>query len=250
MEKNFSFEKDSVNELYCRLTWAQLELVVDDVQEIQVLAAGDDQSVADMRIEERNGRMVVEQPPLVFSLNFITHKWAQVCIRVPRDWRGAVDAHTVSGLLNSRGVKGTEVTLDTVSGGLRAMAVAAEGLTLRSVSGDVKGGDLRGERISLRTVSGDARLQSIAFDQVRVSGVSGDMWLEFRAPFSRVDANTVSGDLELHVPVESLDASLKAVSGRIHTSGVVLKEGGSIVRLSSVSGDLNIISTLEQAQKA
>ena len=249
MEKNVSFQKESVSELYCRLTWAQLELVADDVQEIQVLAAGDDQSVADLRIEERDGRLMVEQPPFVFSLNFITHKWTQVCIRVPKDWRGAIDAHTVSGLLNTRGIKGTEVTLDTVSGGLRAMAVAAEGLSLRTVSGDIKGGDLRGERVSLRTVSGDARLQSIAFEQVRVSGVSGDMWLEFRAPFSRVDANTVSGDLELHVPMDSLDASLKAVSGRIHTSGVVLKEGGSSVRLSAVSGDLNIISTLEKAQK-
>ena len=247
MEKNVSFQKESVSELYCRLTWAQLELLADDVQEIQVLAAGDDQSVNDLRIEERDGRLMVEQPPFAFSLNFITHKWTQVCIRVPKDWRGSIDAHTVSGMLNSRGVKGTEVTLDTVSGGLRAMAVSADSLSLRTVSGDVKGGDLRGERMSLRTVSGDSRLQSIAFEQVRISGVSGDMWLEFRAPFARVEANTVSGDLELHVPMDSLDASLKAVSGRIHTSGVTIKEGGSSVRCGAVSGDLTIVSTREKA---
>ncbi len=250
MEKNASFPKDNISELYCRLTWAQLELLADDVQEIQVLASGDDQSVADLRIEERDGRLVIEQPPFVFSLNFITHKWTQVCIRVPKDWRGVIDAHTVSGLLNCRGLKGTEVTLDTVSGDLRAMAVSTEGLSLRTVSGDMKCGDLRGERMSLRTVSGDARLQSIAFEQVRVSGVSGDVWLEFRAPFARVDANTVSGDVELLVPMDSLDASLKAVSGRIHTSGVTLKDGGSSVRCGAVSGDLTIISTLEKAQKA
>lgn len=250
MEKNASFQKESISELYCRLTWAQLELLADDVQEIQVLAAGDDQSVTDLRIEERDGRLVVEQPPFTFSLNFITHKWTQVCIRIPKDWRGTIDAHTVSGLLNSRGIKGTEITLDTVSGDLRAMAVSSEGLSLRTVSGDMKCGDLRGERMSLRTVSGDARLQSIAFEQVRTNSVSGDVWLEFRAPFARVDANTVSGDLEMLVPMGSLDASLKAVSGRIHTSGVVLKEGGSAVRLSAVSGDLTIISTLEKPQKA
>ncbi len=249
MEKNASFQKESISELYCRLTWAQLELLADDVQEIQVLAAGDDQSVTDLRIEERDGRLVVEQPPFAFSLNFITHKWTQVCIRIPKEWRGTIDAHTVSGLLNSRGIKGTEITLDTVSGDLRAMAVSSEGLSLRTVSGDMKCGDLRGERMSLRTVSGDARLQSIAFEQVRTNSVSGDVWLEFRAPFARVDANTVSGDLEMLVPMGSLDASLKAVSGRIHTSGVVLKEGGSTVRLSAVSGDLTIISTLEKPQK-
>jgi hypothetical protein len=250
MEKNASFPKESVTELYCRLTWAQLELLADDVQEIQVLVSGDDQSVTDLRIEERDGRLIVEQPPFVFSLNFITHKWTQVCIRIPKDWRGIVDAHTVSGLLNSRGIKGTEVTLDTVSGDMRAMAVSSEGLTLRTVSGDIKGGDLRGERMSLRTVSGDARLQSIAFEQARLNTVSGDVWLEFRAPFARVDGSTVSGDLELLVPMTSLEATLKAVSGRINTSGVVLKEGGSSVHCSAVSGDLTIISTLEKTQKA
>ncbi len=250
MEKNVSFPKESVSELYCRLTWAQLELIADDVQEIQVLAAGDDQSVADLRIEEHSGRLVVEQPALIFSLNFITHKWTQVCIRIPKDWRGVIDAHTVSGLLNSRGAKGTAVTLETVSGDLRAMATAANSLQLRTVSGDIKGGDLTGERLTLRTVSGGARLQSIAFDQIKTNGVSGDMWLEFRAPFSRLDANTVSGDLEVLVPTDTLDASLKAVSGHVHTSGIKLKEGGSTIRCSAVSGDLNIISTFDKAAKA
>ncbi len=250
MEKNASFQKESISELYCRLTWAQLELLADDVQEIQVLASGDNQSVTDLRIEERDGRLIVEQPPFAFSLNFITHRWTQVCIRLPKEWRGIIDAHTVSGLLNSRGVKGSDITLDTVSGDIRAMAISSEGLSLRTVSGDLKGGDLRGERMSLRTVSGDARLQSIAFDKVRLNSVSGDVWLEFRAPFSRVDGNTVSGDLELLVPLASLEASLKAVSGRINTSGVVLKEGGSSVHCSAVSGDLTIISNLEKPQKA
>jgi len=50
--------------------------------------------------------------------------------------------------------------------------------------------------------------------------------------------------------MDNLDASLKAVSGRIHTSGIVIKEGGSSVRFSAVSGDLTIISTMEKAQKA
>ncbi len=250
MEKNFSFPKERISELYCRLTWAQLELIADDVQEIQVLAAGDDQSVTDLRVEEQDGRLVVEQPALIFSLNIISHKWTQVCIRIPRGWRGAIDAHTVSGLLNSRGVKGTAVTLETVSGDLRAMAVASQTLGLRTVSGNIKCGDLTGERLNLRTVSGGARLQSIAFDQARLSCVSGDTWLEFRAPFSRVEANSVSGDVELLVPTDTLDASLKAVSGRVHTSGITLKDGGSIVRCSAVSGNLNIISTLDNASKA
>jgi hypothetical protein len=250
MEKNFSFPKESVTELMCRLSWAQLELLADDVQEIQVLAAGDDQSVSDMRIENQGGRLMVEQPPFIFSLNFVTHKWTQVCIRIPKDWRGDIDAHTVSGLLNSRGIKGRVVEMETVSGDLRALAVAAESMALHTVSGDIKGGDLIGEELSLRTVSGDARLQSIAFDKVRFNGVSSDLWLEFKAPFTRVEGKTVSGDVEIHAPLASVDASLKSVSGRIHTSNVVLKEGGSTVRINGVSADLTVVSTLDKPEKA
>lgn len=250
MEKNFSFPKESIHELACRLSFAQLELLADDVQEIQVLAAGDDQSVTDLRIEERDGRLLVEQPSFVFSLNFITHRWMQVCVRIPKEWKGAIDTHTVSGLINCRGLKGTDILLDTVSGDLRAMAITGNTLSLRTVSGNMKGGDLRGEQMTLRSVSGDARLQSIAFEQVRLNAVSGDLWLEFRAPFARVEGNTVSGDLEILAPIDQVDASLKAVSGRIHTSGLALREGGSIVKISGVSSDLSIISTLDKAQKA
>lgn len=250
MEKSFSFPKESVEELICRLSFAQVELLGEEIGEIQVLAAGDDQSIADLRVDVRDGRLTVEQPSFMFSLNFITHRWAQVCVRIPKDWKGTVDAHTVSGLINSRGLKGGEISLDTVSGDLRAMAVSAESLSLRTVSGSVKGGDLNGERLTLRTVSGNARLQSVAFDQVRINSVSGDVWLEFRAPFRKVDGNTVSGDLELLAPIDNVDASLKSVSGRIHTSGVVLKEGGSTVRVSGVSADLSVISTLEKGVKA
>lgn len=245
MEKNVSFPAQGITEFVGRLAWAQLELFADDVPEIQVMAAGDERTVEELRIEENNGKLLVEQPQYGLSMNINASKWMQVCIRIPKGWGGNVDAHTISGLLSARGIRGKEVILDTISGDVRAMAVHAEELSLRTISGDIKGGDLVGEKLSLRTVSGEVKLQSIAFSQVRSSAVSGAQWMEFKAPFARVDATTVSGEMTLHVPMDRMDASLRSVSGRMRTAGIHLQENGPVVRLNSVSAGLELISTLK-----
>lgn len=246
MEKKVRFSKDSIREVLAHLAWAQLEIMGDDVEDIQVLAAGDDHTVEELRLGERGGTLYVEQPQYGISMNITTGRWMQVIIRLPKDWEGNIDAHTISGTMSVRGVAGPEIAMETVSGDLRAMNVAGDSTALRTVSGDVKAGGFTGRKLSLRTVSGDLDIQGSAFESVKANGVSGDIVLEFTAPFRRVEGTTVSGDMTIHVPVEALDAAVRGVSGRVRTSGVSLVDSGDFVRLNSVSGDLVIISTLNE----
>ena len=246
MEKNLCFEAPSVQQLIVKLAWAQLELLTDDVEDIQVLAAGDEHTVSELRILFKDGRLIVEQPQYGLSMDLINGKWMQVCVRIPKSWRGLVDAHTISGLLNTRGVAGGDITLETVSGDLRALSVTAVSMYLRTVSGNIKGGGLSGERLSLRTISGNVDLMAIDFQTVKSNAVSGQQKMEFAKPFARVDVTAVSGDVTLHVPMDKLDAALRSVSGRMRTSGVFLVDDAPAVRINGVSADLEVACTAKQ----
>ena len=246
MEKNLCFDIASVQQLIVKLAWAQLEIIGDDVEDIQVLAAGDEHTVSELRVFQKENRLVIEQPQYGISMNITNGKWMQVCIRVPKAWKGAVDANTISGLLNIRGVSGGDITLDTVSGDLRAMDIAAISLSLRTVSGDILGGGIKGDKLNLRTISGNVNLMSMAFLQVRSNAVSGRQQMEFVQPFDRVDITAVSGDVTLHVPMDKLETLLRSVSGRIRTSGVSLVQDAPSVHITGVSADLEVVCTCSQ----
>ena len=90
MERNLSFDTEELSSIAVRLGWAQLEMFADEVDKVQVMAAGDDSSVEDLRIAVKDGILTVEQPQYGLSLNIMESRWLQVCVRVPSQWRGDV----------------------------------------------------------------------------------------------------------------------------------------------------------------
>lgn len=248
MERNLSFAPSSIQNLVVKLAWAQLEMFTDEVEEIQVLIAGDDRTVSELKVSEKEGRLLVEQPTYGLSMDIVSSKWMQVCLRIPRAWRGGVDASTLSGLLSARGLRGGDLVLDTVSGDLRALDMEGITLTLRTVSGDLKAGGLSSDKLALRTVSGDIHIQGSCCRQVKATAVSGTQVMEFAKPFDRVDVTAVSGDVSLRVPCAKLEALLRSVSGRIRTTNVSLGEGGPLVKITGVSADLEVINTHSPSQ--
>ncbi len=48
MERNVSFDVEKLSDIAVRLAWAQIEIFADDVEKIQVLAAGDEASVREL----------------------------------------------------------------------------------------------------------------------------------------------------------------------------------------------------------
>ncbi|MCL1855578.1 MAG: DUF4097 domain-containing protein [Clostridia bacterium] len=249
MERNARFESDRIGSLAVKLAWPQLEILRDDVSDIQVLTAGDEHSVSELKVYEKEGTLCVEQPAYGFSIKINSGKWLQVLIRLPASWRGAVDAGTVSGLLNAHGLTGREIRLDTVSGDLRAMAVEGVNVSFKTISGDIKLGGVTCEKLSLRTVSGDTDLQGGVFRQARATTVSGRIALECSKPFERVDVTSVSGDVAIRAPMDKVNAVLHSVSGHIHTSNVSLADNGAAVHVSGVSADLSVINTSANGHK-
>lgn len=245
MNKIETFSPTQITSVEAHLAWASLEVLADDVNELQVMAAGNDKDVSDLRIQEKEGRLVVEQPTYGLSIKLNSERWMQIVIRLPRSWKGALDMSTITAPLRARGISGTDVTLDSVSGDMRAANINAIALTLRQVSGGIQAQDLNCDHVSVRTVSGKVRLSEVACLTAKLSGVSGDQRMECTRVFERVDANTVSGDVELYAPLTQADIALRAVTGRVLTGGVSIVENAPQVRGTSVSGNLAIHCNLE-----
>ena len=140
---------------------------------MQVLAAGDEKSVRDLRIEVDGDALLVEQPQYGLSLNITDSRWMQVCIRVPKTWDKKLHVFTIGGMLNARGLTGSRIVLDTVSGDVRATRLAARELSLKSISGDVRAYTLAGDSVTVRTVSGNITLDDAAAKAFKCTTVSG-----------------------------------------------------------------------------
>ncbi len=241
MNRNEAFPAILVSTLAVRLSWASLDIMVEDVEQIQVYVSGADNDVKDLRMVCEDNRLTVEQPSYGINLrNLGAERWMQIMIRLPRSWKGAVDASTISAPLNARGLTGTDLVLDTLSGDLVASDMQSITTALHTVSGDVKAEGLQGEKLSLRTVSGDVTARACSFDQVKLNTVSGQMNVDLSRPFDRLDGLTVSGGLRIFAPMDKVDAALRSVSGRLLTRGVSIQPGAAEARVTSVSGDLEI----------
>ncbi|NLV59137.1 MAG: DUF4097 domain-containing protein [Clostridiales bacterium] len=247
MERNEHFDSGSLADVVVHLAWAQLEIFADDVDKIQVLVSGDDQSVNDLRILATDGILLVEQPQYGLSLNIVDGHWMQVCIRMPRSWQKPIHINTISGLLSARGLHGRSILLDTVSGDLRAVRIKAQELKLKTVSGDVRAEDLHADTLSVRSISGDIVLDILQVDTLRCNSVSGEQTYHMSAAFKRVDINTVSGAVVITSPLERMNVSLRSLSGRVRTEGVSLSDDASApaVRITGISADLKLISIKE-----
>ncbi|MEG0902485.1 MAG: DUF4097 family beta strand repeat-containing protein, partial [Clostridia bacterium] len=227
--------------------WGQLEIFADDVEKIQVMAAGDETSTNDLRIEVREGTLLVEQPQYGISFNITESKWLQVCVRVPRSWRQGIRCTTISGMLSARKLNGSVISLETVTGDLRALILTAEEITLKTISGDARGEVLSAEKIGVRSVSGDMALDMLSVKQLRCNSVSGEQTYNMTGFFERVDVASVSGNVIITAPAEEMNASLRSISGRVRTEGVSITESTEVpcVRVTGVSSDLKLISIKE-----
>ena len=225
MERNLSFDTEGLEKIAVHLGWAQLEMFADEVDKVQVMAAGDDSSVEDLRIAVKDGCLTVEQPQYGISLNIMECRWLQVCVRVPSQWKGDIALSTLSGLLSARKLCAKSLSLETVSGDLHAVRICAADASLKTVGGDMRGEQLTAESLNVRSVS-------------------GEQTYNMACAFEKVDVTAVSGNVIITAPVEAMDVSLRSISGRVRTEGVNIREGDGVpsVRVTGVTADLKLIS--------
>lgn len=244
MERNESFVASNLSDLAIHLAWAQVEIFGDDIERVQVLAAGDESSVRDLRIEVNEDVLLVEQPQYGLSLNITDSHWMQVCVRVPRGWEQKIHVNTIGGLLNARGLSGSRIVLDTVSGDVRATRITAKEISIKSVIGDIRADTLTSDILSARTVSGRITLDEVSAKTYKCTTVNGDQKVKLKGTFELMDVRSVSGDVTVITSVNRMNVSMRSLSGRVSTEGLELTEDKDApsVRVTGVSADLKLIS--------
>ena len=188
----------------------------------------------------------------------------RIILRLPASAHPTVNLLTASGDIEWESVvPGSEFTLRSTSGDIRIdvdrsfllphvqvgttsgdaeLRFSAENVRLATVSGDItwEGSAVAAE---LCSTSGDLDLRG-NFSDLTMNSTSGDLELELTSPqAAKINVSTVSGDIEVHLPVsvQEISASLKSVSGEIRQRGIQHTDNAPIqLRANTISGDLKL----------
>jgi DUF4097 and DUF4098 domain-containing protein YvlB len=198
--------------------------------------------------QDPDGTVRVETRNKESWFGFISHPpKVDYSVHVPQGTK--IDASGVSNNLNVSNLEG-EFKLKTVSGDIELTNLTGP-FKFRAVSGAISGSQLSGA-LELGTVSGRAKILESNFPSADANTVSGDLILQTPIAAGPYQFSSVSGAVRMLVPAQThCNAELNSVSGSIRSSLPVnsstlghgfktaqLGEGGTLVRLKSVSGSL------------
>lgn len=246
MNRNEFFQALTVTKLVLRLTSSTLEICTDDIDDIHVMVSGAKGDVEALRIAETSGGLAVEQPVSALAKSAAAaNSWMQIAIRLPRTWKGVIEARTVTGWMTIRSIAGTDLSIDTVSGLVMAMDLNFITVSARSVTGDIKLTGVNCDRCSLFSTSGSLTAMATALRTGSASTVTGLITLDLVAPFEELALNSVTGDLCVDAPITECDVTLRSVSGRLRTGSISVTEGAARLKATTVSSDLDMTCNLE-----
>lgn len=203
--------------------------------------------------QEEGGRVVVETRYGDMMLDFLNR--SQPCrvdyiVSVPagaeikistvsatqdiQSLQGKFHLSTVSGSLRLADLKG-DLSLSTISGGVQCSGLSGDKLTLSAVSGDIQLGQAEYAAVDANTVSGQIHYTApLGQGPYTFRSVSGDInWEMPSAAPCTIEMHAVSGDLQINIPVTR--SKTERGTKLWHVQG-----GGSLIKLNSVSGNLNI----------
>ena len=240
MNRNEFLEALPITRITLKMIGATLEVCSDDIDDIHVMVSGADRDVSSLRIAVQADQLIVEQPAAALAKSPVGPSWMQVTVRLPRTWKGRIDGRTVSGWITCRGLSGADLTLESVSGTIAATNLTFITISMKAVTGAVKLTSAACERCVLASTSGDVRAEAVSLRSCSVTNITGNAALSLTAPFEEITATSVTGDVAIDAPVDACDAVLRSVAGRIRTSGVSIEEGAARVRVTTVSGGLDI----------
>jgi len=147
---------------------------------------------------------------------------------------------SVSASIDVTNITSQTVNINTTSGAITATSIRADKLDASSVSGNFTLTETYASTLDLSTTSGRTNASG-EFDRVGASTVSGNINIRSTIAPSRFNSSSVSGDIELHIPIqETITVSHSAVSGRFSSEVPVTMQSGAAYSFSSVSGNTNI----------
>jgi DUF4097 and DUF4098 domain-containing protein YvlB len=165
----------------------------------------------------------------------------------------ALAAGTINGDIEAETLT-CQATFNSVSGDIQAKGIAGGALTANSVSGTIELEDFEVPSVTLQTQSGDVEMEHGVCPDVRSSSVSGDVQAELttregnitirstsgdvdlrlgRDTDAQVDCETMSGDIDVDLPIQKTLASERKYQG-------TLGNGRGRIRVGTTSGDISI----------
>lgn len=242
MEKNLSFPQEPVSRVRVKLTWAQAEMVSSKGDQLQLIVAGDDESVQELRVEMENDTLLIAQPQLGYAKDIPRRRWLEICVRIPDAWQGDVDVDGVTGAVGAYSIKAQDFSISTVSGPINVRDLSGSMVWLHTVSGAIAAQRVEAKKVNIRSVSSDATLSDSTAQQTKLFTVSGELAVSLMPGSHSVDSQSISGSVCIEVePGTAVKTAFHSLSGQfLLEDGLQNSEGGLTVTASSVSGDLAI----------
>ncbi|NLB89848.1 MAG: DUF4097 domain-containing protein, partial [Clostridiales bacterium] len=237
-----------IEKLEINLSWGQMNIVVEPVDQLQILASGDDESLKELRIEVDDKELVIEQPQFGMYKNINASKWLEVVIRIPKEMHIPIEVQSISGPISARDISGENIHIETVSGKVLLQNIEGKEIYIRSISGAIRCQKLTGRKLKLRTVSGKSVLEQINVQKASYGTVSGDVIMDCSHVFDKMEYNTVSGSLTIYGPMEKISILRRGFRGNVRTEGVTLveEENHPTLKINSLTGDVSVISTKKE----
>ncbi len=141
-----------------------------------------------------------------------------------------------------------EFTLDVVSASVEIDALKADKVSIEAVSGDITIKNLISDKLDVETVSGDMNVHANV-DSVDFESVSGDLVLDLENCPRGIDAEAVSGRVDIFLPEnDGFTVRYDSVSGKfkcdfevsITKKEAVYKNGKAKFDIETVSGGINV----------
>jgi hypothetical protein len=237
MERTESFSALPISTLRIRLTCAALTVTVDEVTDLQVTISGDRPEC--IRLRRRDGVLSIHQP---FQPG---RRVTEVIVSVPMDWKGALDAATLSGPISTMGLYGTDFTLRSLTGGIFVESVQGITADLRSLSGPIAASDLICDCLNLRSLYGQAVLSACSFLTCSHLAAHSRTDMDLLSPFDSLSIRCLTGGATVYAPLDAACASLSSVRGRLLTDGIAAAPDAPRIRMLSVTAGLQLICSLD-----
>jgi lia operon protein LiaG len=175
-------------------------------------------------------------------------------VYIPENYKKSISVETVSGEINMDKLEADNFSTHTTSGDININSLVASTTDFSSVSGTIDVKELLAKDSGFETTSGDIKIETITGD-LEADSVSGSITALYKEFNNEVNAETVSGDVNLSLPQTSefkvdfsstsgeLDNEFPLViSGKVEKRNVkgTVGNGQKTIKIETTSGDASI----------
>jgi hypothetical protein len=186
---------------------------------------------------ELNVKILYEKPYNVFGIG--VHD-VDIYVNIPKNFTGDLVISTASGDINLNGTDTKSSVIESVSGDIEINNFASDESFIKSVSGDINIQNSKFEICNAKSVSGNIEIINSGSIN-NVEATSGDILFKNYEITNELNANTVSGNIEIDLTDNSsVNVIFETTSGDLENEFGDIYGGKNNLYAETTSGDLKI----------